>query len=227
MHTSEVLTSDDFVFSRDGAPLSLTEVIPDLTTLDRVGVVTRQPTDGAGASNLILACVTAFYDLYRATGEDFFTYPDYFTFQPGKPIANYGSLDIWPPHKNVPVSGDPEQMLQAINDRGITILLVPDGPHNGYAFDRISLSSAQRRIRHCFLYAADGRLQRTDFTIRRPRQPTLKYQHSIFASLADEAVREPLLKAWEQAQNDPDQIEEGYRSITLEEALALLPLAWA
>ncbi len=36
-------------------------------------------------------------------------------------------FDVWPDHKEVTVPDHAEELLQAINDRGITRLLVEDG----------------------------------------------------------------------------------------------------
>lgn len=41
-------------------------------------------------------------------------------------MMDHSSLDVWPPHKEVIVPNEPEQILEAINDRGITRLLVED-----------------------------------------------------------------------------------------------------
>ena len=37
-------------------------------------------------------------------------------------------FDIWPEHKDVLVGTDAVERLNAITDRGVNILLVPDGP---------------------------------------------------------------------------------------------------
>ena len=37
-------------------------------------------------------------------------------------------FDIWPAHKDVLVGTDAVERLNAITDRGVNILLVPDGP---------------------------------------------------------------------------------------------------
>jgi hypothetical protein len=52
-------------------------------TRDRLGIVVHQPGGALGASVLALATITAFYDLQRARGNDFFIYPDYFVFHVG------------------------------------------------------------------------------------------------------------------------------------------------
>lgn len=222
MHTTKLLKSSDFVFSRDGHATPMSDVIPGFTVLDRLGVVMRGPADGVGVCGFILACVTAFYDLYRAAGESFYTYPDYFTLQATPHPAHYSSLDIWPDHKDVQVQPDPEQILQAVNDRGVNLLLVPEGPVREHAFDRVALSSARRRIRACYVYGRDGRVSDPDFGIRRPGAPLEPYIRRIFDSVKDDDLRRELLSGWEKGRGDSEGVKEAYRSVGLEEALAYL-----
>lgn len=221
MHTTKLLRSADFVFYRDGQPVPMADLVPDLTVLDRLGIVMRGPADGAGAGNLILACVTAFYDLCRAAGGPFFAYPDYFTFQATAHPALYSSLDIWPHHKNVRVPDDPEQVLQAVNDRGINVLLVPEGPVTDPSFERASLSSARRRVRLCFVYGPDGSVRNPDFRVRRPAGVVEPCIRKIFESIQDGGMHQELLAGWEKRQ-EAGGAEESYRRVSLDEALTLL-----
>ena len=126
MHTAAELTHTDFAFRVEGQPGSLADILPKFAEPDRVGAVVRQPCGVVGASVLILAAVTAFYDAQRAKGGEFFIYPDYFLFHAGARLGDHGMLDIWPAHKEVVVPDEPEELLRAINDRGITRLLVED-----------------------------------------------------------------------------------------------------
>ena len=223
MHTSSQLKSDDFVFIRDGQPVPMSDLVPGLTVLDRLGVVMRGPADGVGAGSLLLACVTAFYDLHRAAGEPFFAYPDYFTFQATPHPARYSSLDIWPHHKNVQVPNDPEQVLQAVNDRGVNILLVPEGPAASPEFERSALASARRRVRACYVYSPGGRVRDPGFRVQRPPGVTEPYMRKVFESIQDEGVRQELLRGWEKRQETGGS-EETYRRVDLEEALPFLSL---
>jgi hypothetical protein len=154
--------------------------------------VVTQTGGGAGASTLILAAVTAFYDRLRATEADFFAYPDYFAFHVGRPRGSLRKLDVYPEHKEPVVPDDAEAILEAINDRGITHLLVPDRPVAPGApgapgapaaaaaaaaeaeaagaaaaarTDRETRHSAQRRIRTVIAYSPAGRVPAADITI--------------------------------------------------------------
>ena len=125
MHTT-ALRSQDFEIAVDGRPGALTDVFPGFTEDDRLGIVIHQHLGAAGAGSLILAAVTAFYDHLRATGEPFFAYADYFAFHVGADHGTLRKLDVYPAHKEVVVANDAEEILQAINDRGVTRLLVPE-----------------------------------------------------------------------------------------------------
>src|SRR5687768_8844861 len=127
MHSTRDLTSASFNVTIAGRPTSLAALLPDFSEHDRLGVVVRQPGGALGASTLILAAITAFYDRQRARSHDFFIYPDYFVFHVGQPHGDHAMLDIWPGHKEVVTPDNPEQLLRAINDRAITCLLVQDG----------------------------------------------------------------------------------------------------
>jgi hypothetical protein len=222
MHTTKLFKPDDFVLLRGGLPVGMQEVVLNFTTLDRLGIVMRGPADGVGASGFILACVTAFYDLYHATGEPFFTYPDYFTLQATEHLALYSSLDIWPNYKSIQVQPDPDQILQTLNDRGVNVLLVPEGPAREHAFDRVALSSAQRRIRACYVYGRDGKVSAPDLCIRRQAGPVEPYLRKVFDSIKNEALRGELVSEWERGRGDSGEVEETYRRVGLDEALAYL-----
>src|SRR6476620_11743846 len=127
MHTTTDLSSSSFSIRMDGTPGDIESVVAGFSDRDRLGVVVREPCGAIGASTLILAAITAYYDVWRSRSDDFFIYPDYFLFHVARPLGDHGMLDIWPSHKEVVVEDDPEQLLRAINDRGVSRLLVPDG----------------------------------------------------------------------------------------------------
>lgn len=126
MYSAKELTSASFSLTVNGEEASFCDVFPGFEERDRLGIVVRQPGGALGASALILATITAFYDFQRARGGDFFIYPDYYIFHVGQSHGDHAMLDIWPRHKEVVVLDDPEGLLQAINDRAITRLLVED-----------------------------------------------------------------------------------------------------
>ena len=146
MHSSRELQSSSFRIEIDGAPATVDDLLPGFVDSDRLGVVVRRPCGVVGSSALVLTAVTAFYDIQRARSADFFIYPDYFVFHVGRKLGSHNRLDIWPPHKEVVVADEPEEVLRAINDRGVTRLVVEDGAPGDGEFARETLASAQARI---------------------------------------------------------------------------------
>ena len=166
MHSSRELRSSSFEITVGGRTVRLVELFDGFSEHDRLGVVIRRPCGGVGASALITATITAFYDLHRARGPDFFVYPDYFLFQVGRPHGDHARLDIWPSRKEVVVPEDPAQILEAINDRAITRLVVEDGEPGEPVFEPEALASARARIATCLVYSASGRVRDADVRIR-------------------------------------------------------------
>ncbi|MBV0926239.1 hypothetical protein KTS45_18690 [Halomicroarcula limicola] len=176
--------------------------------------------EGLGAGTFVLSCVTAFYEYLRETREEeFFEYPDYYTFQTASNPADYRMLDIYPDHKNVTVEPTAEQLLRAINDRAITTLLVPDVSPSSPDVDEITLQSAYRRIDHCYVYAPDGRPSNVDFTIRQPRQPANEWFETTVESVnGDSEVTVPSFGS------DDDWIVQQFRQVSTKQGLERLPV---
>ena len=162
MHSTRELTTTAFTLELAGQPVTIPELFPGFDARDRLGIVVHEPGGALGASVLTLATITAFYDLQRASGDDFFIYPDYFVFHVGQQHGNHAMLDIWPDHKEVVVANEPEAVLRAISDRAITRLLVPDGLPGNPSFGRATLASGC--LRSALTYAPGGRAQDADVT---------------------------------------------------------------
>ena len=148
-----------------GRPARLDQLFEGFTEHDRLGLVMRRPCGAVGASALIAATITAFYDVQRSRGRDFFIYPDYYLFHVGGPLGDHARLDIWPRRKEVVVEDDPERILEAIDDRAITRLGVEDGPARELELDAELLASARARIVSSFAYSAAGRVEGADVRI--------------------------------------------------------------
>jgi hypothetical protein len=127
--------------------------------------VMRRPCGAVGASALIAATITAFYDIQRSRGPDFFIYPDYYLFHVGGPLGDHARLDIWPRRKEVVVDDDPERILEAVDDRAISRLVVEEGPGAERELDAEAVASARGRIVSCLAYAATGRVEGGDVRI--------------------------------------------------------------
>jgi len=206
VHTT-TLRSHDFRIEIDGAPAGLEDLFPGFDEHDRLGIVITSDAGARGAATLILAAVTAFYDRLRAAGEPFFAYADYFAFHIGGRHGDLGMIDVWPDHKEVVVPADAEAVLQAINDRGVTRLLVPDGRPGTPSFARETLAGAERRILDALAYAPGGAVAGADVTVSGgPGSATFVEQ---MLQDSDAADARPLSA-------------ETFRRIHLEEALGLL-----
>jgi hypothetical protein len=148
-----------------GREASIEDLFPRFGEHDRLGLVMRRPCGAVGASALITATITAFYDIQRSRGADFFVYPDYYLFHVGGPLGDHARIDIWPRRKEVVVDDDPQRILEAVDDRAITRLVVEDGPGDGHELDGEVLASARSRIVSCLAYAASGRVAGGDVRI--------------------------------------------------------------
>jgi hypothetical protein len=222
VHSSRELRSSSFRITIDGAPATLSDVLPGFEDRDRLGLVVRRPCGVVGASALLLAAVTAFYDVQRERSPDFFIYPDYFVFHVGRKLGSHNRLDIWPPHKEVVVADEPEEVLRAINDRGVTRLVVEDGAPGDGSFARETLSSARARIVTAVAYAANGRTRDADVSIA-ANDVTETYVGGVLEQSRDvpSGERERIAAARRHLIED-DRPVETYRRIDLDEALGLL-----
>ncbi len=165
MHSSRELSSSSFVVRVDGRPARLEDLFEGFGEQDRLGVVMSRPCGAVGASALITATITAFYDFHRARGDDFFVYPDYYLFHVGRPLGDHARLDVWPRRKEVVVGEEPQAILEAIDDRGITRLVVEDGAPAESALDDEVVASARGRLRTCLAYSPAGRVEDADVEI--------------------------------------------------------------
>jgi hypothetical protein len=222
MHSTSILSAESFDISVGGRPVSHADFFNDLTRNRRLGLVAPNRVEGAGAAGLLLAYVTAFYDEYRADGGDFYAYPDYFVFQQASPPADYGMCDVSPQHKCVSVGKHADPLLQAITDRGANILIVPDGPGGEHEFEAVALASARRNIDTCYAYSADGEVADPDITVRCTRSPLDEWVQAMFDSIKDDPHAAAQGAAWLKRTRSADVLEQSYRRISLDDALARL-----
>jgi hypothetical protein len=245
MHSSQELRSSLFEIEVEGQSTRLEDLFEGFGEHDRLGVVVRQPCGAVGASALITATVTAFYDIQRARSDDFFVYPSYFLFHVGRPFGDHSMLDVWPARKEVVVPPEPERILEAIVDRGVTRLVVVDGQAAAVDFPPELLAGARMDIVSCLAYSPSGRVRDSDVRIAsndvtegyvgaildpdahvaelRADDAAGAYADTI-GSRADEVTRE---QRAEVAARRAELLEDGrpvetYRRIGVDEALALL-----
>jgi hypothetical protein len=222
VHSSRELASSSFTISIDGAPATVGDLLPGFTDADRLGVVIRRPCGAVGASALLLAAITAFYDIQRGRAEEFFIYPDYFLFHVGRALGDHRRLDVWPSHKEVVVADDPEELLRAINDRAITRLVVQDGTPGEGAFAPETLASARGRIVTGLAYSANGCAREPDVAIA-GNTVTESYVAGVLERSEDVpgGERDRIAGARRRLMEDGRPVER-YRRIGIEEALGLL-----
>jgi hypothetical protein len=165
VHSARELRSSAFEIEVDGRVVGLPDLFQGFGEQDRLGVIIGRPGGGLGASALIAAAITAFYDLQRARRPDFFIYPDYYLFHVGKPFGDHSRLDIWPAHKEVVVAAEAQEVVRAVNDRAITRLLVEDGEPSDPELGVEELASARARIATCLAYSPTGRVTDADLRV--------------------------------------------------------------
>jgi hypothetical protein len=165
MHSSRELRSSLFEIRVAGETVPLDGLFDGFTEHDRLGVVVNTPCGAVGASALITAAVTAFYDVQRARGSDFFIYPDYYLFHVGRPLGDHARLDVWPRHKEVVVPADATGLLETIVDRGITRLAVPEGEAGEPDLPAEDVASLRARVATCLAYSPSGRVRDGDVRI--------------------------------------------------------------
>lgn len=152
-------------------------------------------------------------------------------------------LDVFPSHKEIVVPDDPEALLEAINDRAVTLLLVEEREPATAPFRRETLASARSRIRGAFAYSPHGRVAEGDLRIA-GNEVTESYVRAVLdpdrliASIGDPndpyraavagrlAEVTPEVRARLRSERDAlleaGRPVETYRRLTAEEALAFL-----
>lgn len=227
MHSSKNLSSDSFALTVDGRPAELADVFPGFDDQDRLGIVVRHPCGALGASALLLRAITGFYDCQRARSDRFRIYADYFLFHVGERRGDHNMIDIWPDHKEVVASDDGERLLEAINDRAITRLLVPDDEPGEIQLRRHTRSSAENRIVTALAYSPDGRVRNADVTVR-GNEVTERYVNAVLDESTDvPADIRAAIRASRAGLATDGRPLESYRRVALDEALALLVSARA
>jgi hypothetical protein len=172
MHMARFL--NDSLFSLKAGPEDLTraDILPGWGTLDRLGVVIREPYGAIGASLLIQLSVLAFYEAKAGRRTEFPEYPEIYLFHVGGQFGDHRPFDFWPPRKEVFLPASPMALLEAINDRSITFLALPEGSPG--SLDYLSeatvpwaeQNSFLARTRRAFLYSPGGMVADPHISIR-------------------------------------------------------------
>ena len=217
MHSSSI-RGTDFKIAWRGKAIQHAELFSSVQDTDRVGVVIPRRLEAIGAITLIMSYVTAFYDRYRERGSEFYAYPDFFTFQREVPCADYCMFDIWTEHKNIQVPPDAQQTAEAITDRGVTVLLVPDNDVREIAIEPVELESARRNVRRCFAYSETGTTASSDLVIECRSQLLRDFALSVLDSLPVGKMVQEQRQQWEERMA-ADTLRQTFRQLELSDAL--------
>lgn len=164
MHTQTQFNASHFDVEFESGGGGLDRLFPDWVPLDRFGIIIDRPLGGVGATHLTQLAMVLYYSATpeRRTMD---IYPEVYAFHAGR---DYGSLlhfDFYPPRREVIVPDEPESMVTALNDRGITRLAIPEG----YAItgparlkDLVSLGDL---LKSAVEYSASGRVADGDVTV--------------------------------------------------------------
>jgi hypothetical protein len=173
VHTGKQIFPSDIGIDVDGESVGLDALFPGYHRYDRFGIVVSEPFGTTGASLLITAAIAAHFETRperRGSGP---AYPEVYVFHVGRRFGDHSWYDIWPPRKEVFVeTGQPWDVLTAVNARGITRLAVPDVVPGDV--DRLSegpstwaeQASAHDRLASCFAYSARGEVGEADVVLR-------------------------------------------------------------
>jgi len=142
MHTSGMLKATDFRYrwSDSGKPADFGAFCPDYHENDRLAVVCTCLEDSVLHTGYgLLAVATAFYDVLRERGGDFFDYPRHFAFiDPNEQEVGphgervnladpWSNLDVWPESQCVEAPGTAMEMLRKVFEFQINRVFWPEG----------------------------------------------------------------------------------------------------
>jgi hypothetical protein len=179
MHTATQLDRSMFAIEIEGVDADREDLFPAWHVHDRLGVVVHEAFGALGAAHLIQLAITAFYDARpsrRAAkpieGDPDAVYPEIYLFHVGDRHGDHSWLDVWPARKEVFVEDDPRAVLDAINDRAITRLAVPDAAPHVIDHEWKEPAAARDRVASAFAYSANGKVAAHDVQIRGLARPT-------------------------------------------------------
>lgn len=169
MHVAHQLFVENFTAMVDGVPAAAGDVFGDWAPHDRFGLVVDAPFGGLGASLLLQLAIAHFYAADPGRRSDRPAYPEIYLFHVGGPHGDFSAFDFWPPRKEVLLaSNQPVTLLEAINDRAITRVALPDNDIGDIGILATGPSSwaeqasARDRLRSCLLYGPSGRVRDAD-----------------------------------------------------------------
>lgn len=198
MHVLTLLKAGMFDIEIEGRPGSISDVFPGWHAHDRFGLVIDDALGGIGATHLLQLAMTAFYDIKPSRKSELAVYPDIYAFHICRGRGAHAPYDFWPARREVILdTTDHRVILDAINDRGITRLAVPDRPMREVIHRPKEEDAALDRIASAFVYSPSGRVADPDLTIsgndRRteynPEQALKPFSEERFAAFKPTSTR--------------------------------------
>lgn len=165
MHTAFELKKRMFQVALEGQEVDAYGFL-DWGPLDRLGVIIDRPVGALGAGLMILLAACAFYDTPGKKRRQRPLYPEIYLFHAGGPWGVFTNFDFWPDHKEIFLPNDPKEVLRAVNNRGITHLLVVDQPAAPVDHRFKEPEAALDRIKHCWAYGPNGAATHADVVIK-------------------------------------------------------------
>jgi hypothetical protein len=166
MHIIEALKSPFYEVEMGGQAVARDTVFPDWNPRDRFGIVLYEPLAALGAVHLIQLACMLFYDCKPTRRSDRKIYPEIFAFHVGQWQGMHGHMDFWPARREVLVPDDHQEILAAINDRGISRLAIPQRAPRNLPHRRKEEDCALDWLQTAVVYSPSGRVASPDFIIR-------------------------------------------------------------
>jgi hypothetical protein len=166
MHVVTLLKTDMFDVAIDGKAASIADLFPGWHAHDRFGLVIDEAFGGIGATHLLQSAMMAYYDVKPSRRTTLTVYPEIYAFHIGRGHGAHAPYDFWPARREIILrTTDHREVLDAINDRGITRLAVPDRPMRDVVHRPKEEDAALDRIASAFAYSATGRTNDADVVI--------------------------------------------------------------
>lgn len=107
-----------------------------------------------------------FYDRKPSRRTERKNYPEIFAVHVGEWRGMHGHMDFWPARRVVCVPDDHQEILAALNDRGIFRLAIPERVTRNLPHRRKEEDCALDGLKTAVVYNTGGRVTAPDFTIR-------------------------------------------------------------
>jgi hypothetical protein len=114
---------------------------------------------------LLQIAITSFYDIKPSRRTELTAYPEINAFHIGRGYGAHAPYDFWPARREVITSLDHREVLDAINDRGITRLAVPGRQPRDVIHRPKEVDAALDRIASAFVYSPSGRVADPDLVM--------------------------------------------------------------